>query len=357
MAMRRPSGFCWAVAVFGLVLLLPAGAFAQPEGAGRLEVPPGGIVHTVVAGDTLWDLSAKYLGSPWKWKEIWERNRFVTNPHYIYPGIRIVIVPSGPREATLVIESPAAAGAPAAPPSAAPAPAPAAARENFLDLSADALVRSGQFLAEKPTGLGKILGGKDPKVGFSTKDTIYLSLDRQPPDGTLLAVYRVRGPLRVPDGRVRSGYVKYLIGLLQTGPPENGKTTAVVKEAYEDITREDLVSAEIPSFSRVKIVPGDESVRSTVIANRTISQEMATGDFVFLDSGSSSGVEVGNVFRVYKPTDLEVGASIAGRGGARVDVARLVVVRADRDFSTAYVHRSNQSFEVGVQARRGIPAK
>jgi hypothetical protein len=97
-AMRRPSGFCLAAAVVGLVLLLPAGAFAEPEGAGQLEVPPGGIVHTVVAGDTLWDLSAKYMGSPWKWKEIWELNRFVTNPHYIYPGIRIVIVPPGPRK-------------------------------------------------------------------------------------------------------------------------------------------------------------------------------------------------------------------------------------------------------------------
>ncbi len=358
--MRRPSGFCWAVAVVGLVLLLPAGAFAQPEGAERLEVPPGGIVHTVVAGDTLWDLSAKYMGTPWKWKEIWELNRFVTNPHYIYPGIRIVIVPPGPREASLIVESPEAPAAPAAPaaaPGTAPSAAPAPPRENYLDLTADDLVRAGQFLAEKPKGLGKIIGGKDPKVGFSAKDTVYLSLDRQFPPGRLLAVYRVRGPLSVPAGRVRSGYVKYLIGVLQTGPDENGKTTAVVRDAYEDLTREDLVTDEIPALSRVKIVPGDESVRSTVIANRTISQEMATGDFVFLDSGSSSGVEVGNVFRVYNPTDLEVGASLPGKGGAQVEVARLVVVRADRDFSTAYVYRSTQSFAAGVQARRGIPAR
>jgi len=56
--------------------------------------------------------SAKYyLGSPWKWTEIWERNRFLTNPHYIYPGIQVVIVPTGPREIALGQE-PASASVP-----------------------------------------------------------------------------------------------------------------------------------------------------------------------------------------------------------------------------------------------------
>ncbi|HEY5995487.1 MAG TPA: LysM domain-containing protein, partial [Candidatus Deferrimicrobiaceae bacterium] len=53
-----------------------------PKGA---EAWPDGLRYKVAAGDTLWDLSAKYLGSPWKWTELWERNRFLTNPHYIYP--------------------------------------------------------------------------------------------------------------------------------------------------------------------------------------------------------------------------------------------------------------------------------
>jgi aminomethyltransferase len=58
------------------------------------------------------------------------------------------------------------------------------------------------------------------------------------------------------------------------------------------------------------------------------------------------------VFRIFKRTDLKVGASMAGKGEAQVEVARIVVVRADKDFSTAYVHRSIQSFEAGVKARR-----
>jgi hypothetical protein len=41
---------------------------------------------TVRRGDTLWDISAKFLSKPWLWPEIWQANPQVRNPHLIYPG-------------------------------------------------------------------------------------------------------------------------------------------------------------------------------------------------------------------------------------------------------------------------------
>ena len=213
--MKRASLNRVAFTVLCTLILLPAGAFAQQAPAETAK-PSEGIVHTVVAGDTLWDLSAKYLGSPWKWTEIWERNRFLTNPHYIYPGIQVVIVPPGPREFALGQEpasssGPAEAVAPVAPPVeeaksvVRPVSPP---RVPYLDIKPEDFVRAGEFTKEAPKGIGNIQAGRDPKVGFVTGDVVYLVLRKEIPEGQLLGVYRVRGPIDSPGKRRVSGYVK-----------------------------------------------------------------------------------------------------------------------------------------------------
>jgi len=48
--------------------------------------------YVVVKGDTLWDISAMYLDSPWLWPRLWQVNPEIDNPHLIYPGDKLSLV-------------------------------------------------------------------------------------------------------------------------------------------------------------------------------------------------------------------------------------------------------------------------
>jgi len=47
--------------------------------------------RVVQKGDTFWDLSEEYLKDPFAWPDLWNANKHIQDPHWIYPGDSICI--------------------------------------------------------------------------------------------------------------------------------------------------------------------------------------------------------------------------------------------------------------------------
>jgi len=76
--MKRQMGFS-LMAVLIVSFCLALSIMAQ-------EKKEGDDFYTIKKGDTLWDISAKFLKDPFLWPALWQRNPYITNPHWIYPG-------------------------------------------------------------------------------------------------------------------------------------------------------------------------------------------------------------------------------------------------------------------------------
>ncbi|MCK6265648.1 LysM peptidoglycan-binding domain-containing protein [Vibrio sp. ZSDE26] len=78
------------ILTFSVLLLFSLSLFAKTSQP--LSVKEGAPkTYTVVKGDTLWDISALYLDSPWLWPKLWKNNDYIDNPDLIYPGDKLTL--------------------------------------------------------------------------------------------------------------------------------------------------------------------------------------------------------------------------------------------------------------------------
>ena len=81
--------FVWSFHLFLIVVLFTRASFTaekSPPQDPPLKYSEENLLHVIVPGDTLWELADTYLHNSFLWPQLWDANRYIENPHIIYPG-------------------------------------------------------------------------------------------------------------------------------------------------------------------------------------------------------------------------------------------------------------------------------
>jgi hypothetical protein len=278
--------------IFALFLSFSTAVLAQRP----IELAPDAPDHhVVVAGDTLWGISAKFLKDPFRWPEIWRMNaEQVKNPHRIYPGQVVILDKSGAepqlRLGEMVKLSPEvrvemlSAEIPAI---------PAQAIEPFL--SQPLVIDLDQF-ADAP----RIVATQEARVFTGTGDTLYATgVD---PRTRLWQVYRPGKPLVDPDSKETLGIEAiYLGGVRATSAAGAEPATLEVVNVKEEIGRGDRL---VPA-SRPEVMSYMPHVPKQAVEGRVINLYGGVGEggrhsIVSISRGQRDGVERGHVLALYR---------------------------------------------------------
>jgi len=235
-----------------LFLCLPLSMMAQ-------EKKEAEGIYTIKQGDTLWDISAKFLKDPFLWPQLWQRNPYITNPHWIYPGnpVRLSpveevkkeepkkIVEEKPKEVKEVAEVKKVEP----PPVVEKKPVVPVVIEEKKPVKEKKMVfpeiRSAGFVAGLDyRGIGTILDSKEGKTLMAEGDVVYLALKTPEPIviGNKYTVIRASDVIRDPVTDKKVGRKYSISGNIQIIDQSGGFYTARVIESFDAIWKGDLVN-------------------------------------------------------------------------------------------------------------------
>jgi hypothetical protein len=316
-----------------------AGAAEEPVEVHAGPVPE---LHVVRKGDTLWDICWYYFNDPWQWPKVWSYNPQISNPHWIYPGDLVRLLPRGVFAGQ---EQAPEQGSGAAPPTpGVPENVSAPAKRTEVGIKQTAFVEKSD-LDKSMT----IDGAVDEKVLLGNGDSVYISYPKghAPKVGQRYSIY-------TPDHEVK-GYGSYVhvFGAVEVvSVVEDKRARGVIVESSMEIERGMKVGPLMKTFGNVPPVAPNVDAQGNIVAMLAAEQLIGKGEVVFTDLGKSSGVVVGNRMFVVRRGDAHpaLNQNLTGQDDRRFParaIGQIVIVDVGEKISVGLVTLSVQEMGVG----------
>lgn len=277
------------------MLLLTSWAHAAPEL--RSDHPER---YTVVKGDTLWDISARFLNNPWYWPEIWHVNPQVANPHLIYPGdeLALVYIDGKPR-VTKVSSDRVVKLSPKVRSEPIDTPIPAIPLDAISSFLTDTRIVDVEAL----NGAPYVLEGEDGRIITGAGDRIY-ARGEKPADN--VGVFRRSKEFRDPETGEFLGLEARSIARGEVIAENKDVLTLRLKQSNEEVRIGDRLLVGEERRITTSFLPSspDSDIEAQMISVDGGVSQIGQFDVVAINRGEREGLKPGNVMAVLKSGNL-----------------------------------------------------
>jgi len=255
------------------------------SGSALAEEP---IIYTVKKGDTLWDISQRFIKDPYYWPSLWSHNPDVGNPHLIYPGQklrihdgRIEIIPLGEDEGDIgaamvtpeeVVLVPTFGGA-----------------QSFIS---DGEIDSYGVLADTV----------DNRVLITTGDKVFLEMKNlaETNVGDVYELYTLGKQVYHPVTQKPVGYQTIQLGTAEITEVTPHVAVAKIATASREIERGAKLRPYTPVPNHVPRQYADTVVEGYILSDDIGKVAMGQWEVILIDMGAADGLQVGYELDLYR---------------------------------------------------------